>query len=98
MAVPKHRHTKSKRNKVRMHLYIRPAVLTLCKKCKKKVLPYTVCQNCGYYKGQEVINVLGKLTKKEKKQREKQIKEKEKQEKKNPPAGGPLTMEELSKK
>jgi large subunit ribosomal protein L32 len=94
MAVPKHRHTKSKRNKVRMHLYIRPAVLTLCKKCKQKVLPYTVCQNCGFYKGKEIINVLGKLTKKEKKQREKQIKETEKEGK----TENPLTMEQLSKK
>ncbi len=94
MAVPKHRHTKSKRNKVRMHLYIRPSVLALCKKCKSKVLPYTVCQNCGYYKGQEVINVLGKLTKKEKKQREQKIKTTEKQDK----AEKPMTMEGLSKK
>ena len=94
MAVPKHRHTKSKRNKVRMHLYIRPAVLALCKKCKSKVLPHTVCQNCGYYKGQEIINVLGKLTKKEKKQREKEIEKTEKQTQ----TEKPITMEELSKK
>ena len=94
MAVPKHRHTKSKRNKVRMHLYIRPSALTLCEKCKQKVLSYTVCQNCGYYKGREIINVLGKLTKKEKKQREKEIKTTEKQNK----AEKPITMEELSKK
>lgn len=94
MAVPKHRHTKSKRNKVRMHLYIRPAVLTLCEKCKSKVLPHTVCQNCGYYKGQEIINVLGKLTKKEKKAREKEIKAAEKEQKQEKL----LTMEELSKK
>ncbi|MBI1866634.1 MAG: 50S ribosomal protein L32 [Candidatus Staskawiczbacteria bacterium] len=93
MAVPKHRHTKSKRNKVRMHLYVKPAVLALCKKCKSKVLPYTVCQNCGYYKGQEIINVLSKLTKKEKKQREKEIKTTEKEEK----SKSPVTMEELSR-
>ena len=94
MAVPRHKHTKSKRNKVRMHLYIRPVVLSLCKKCKRKVLPYTVCQNCGYYKGQEVINVLKKLTKKEKKAKEKEISQAEKIEKQE----SPLTMEELSKK
>ncbi|MBI3631734.1 MAG: 50S ribosomal protein L32 [Candidatus Staskawiczbacteria bacterium] len=79
MAVPRHRHTKSKRNKVRMHLYIRPSVLTLCTKCKSKVLPHTVCQNCGFYKGKEIINILGKLTKKDRKTREKNIKETEKQ-------------------
>ena len=94
MAVPKHRHTKSKRNKVRMHLYIRPSILALCKKCKQKVLPYTACQNCGYYKNREIINVLGKLTKKEKKQKEKEIQAVEKQQK----AENPITMEELSKK
>ena len=94
MAVPKLKHTKSKRNKVRMHLYIKPAILSLCRKCKSKVLPYTVCQNCGYYKGQEIINVLGKLTKKEKKQREKQIEKSEKQNK----AENPMTLEKLSRK
>lgn len=94
MAVPRHRHTKSKRNKVRMHLYITPAALTLCQKCKSKVLPHTVCANCGFYKGKEVINVLGKLTKKEKKQREKQMKDVEKHEK----SEKPMTMDALSKK
>ncbi len=60
-----------------MHLYIKPASLGVCEKCKKPVRPHTVCKNCGYYKGQEIINVLGKLSRKEKKEREKQIKEAE---------------------
>ena len=77
-----------------MHLYIRPAVLALCKKCKNKVLPYVVCKNCGYYKGREILSVLSKLTKKEKKHREKEIKLAEKQQK----TESPVTMESLSKK
>ncbi len=81
-----------------MHLYITKAVLTICPKCKKPVLPHTVCKNCGFYKGREVINVLAELTKKERKAREKEIKQAEKEQKKNPPDGGPLTMEGLSKK
>ena len=93
MAVPKKRKTKSSRNQRRMHLFIKPAGLTLCPKCKAPVLPHTVCKNCGYYKGAEVLNVLAKLTKKEKKAREKQIKEAEKEQKQ-----GGLSMEELSKK
>ena len=77
MAVPKHRHTKSKVHKRRMHIFIKPPFLTTCQKCKKPVKPHIVCKYCGYYKGQEVLNILGKLTKKEKKVREKEMKEAE---------------------
>jgi large subunit ribosomal protein L32 len=79
MAVPRHSHTRSKVGKTRMHKYIKRVVLTLCPKCKKPILSHTACKNCGYYKGVEVINVLGKLTKKEKKNREKEIKQAEKE-------------------
>ncbi len=85
MAVPKSRKTKSRRNQRRMHLFITPAALTVCPKCKKAVRPHTACKNCGYYKGTEVINVLSKLTKKEKKAMEQQIKEAEKQTKAEAP-------------
>ena len=95
MAVPKQRHTKSRRNKRRMHIFLQAPSLNSCLKCGKPVRPHTVCQNCGYYKGVEVINVLKKLEKKERKKREKEMKEKEKEETKKEK---PLTLEELSKK
>ncbi len=79
MAVPRHRHTTSKVHQRRMHIFITPAVLATCQKCKKPVLPHTVCKNCGYYKGNQVIDVMAKLTKKEKKIKEKEIKQVEKQ-------------------
>lgn len=94
MAVPKQRHTKSRRNKRRMHIFLKNSTLTFCPKCGKPVLPHTVCNNCGYYKNREVIDVLAKLDKKERKKREKEIKQKKEQEKKEKP----LTLEELSKK
>ncbi len=94
MAVPKQGRTRSKVGKMRMHKYIKPVHLNVCPKCKKPVLSHTVCLNCGFYKGTEVINVLAKLTKKEKKHKEKEIKEAEKSEKQNKP----VTAEELSKK
>lgn len=94
MAVPKQGHTRAKVGKSRMHKYITPVRLSICPKCKKPVLPHTVCFNCGYYKNEGVIDVLSALTKKEKKQREKQIKEAEKEKKQE----SPLSMEELSKK
>ncbi len=94
MAVPKQRHTKSRRNKRRMHIFIKPPSLSYCPKCKKSVRPHTVCLSCGYYKEEEVIDVSRKLTKKERKKREKEMKGKEREEK----TAKPLTMEELSKK
>ena len=81
MAVPRHKHTRSKVGKTRMHKNIKRVVLGVCPKCKKPVLSHTVCRNCGIYKGQEVINVLASLTKKEKKAREKEIKQAEAQQK-----------------
>ena len=94
MAVPRHSHTRSKVGKTQMHKYIKPVRLSVCPKCKKPVLSHTVCLNCGFYKGKEVINVLAELTKKDKKIKEKEIKEAEKESKQE----APLTMEELSKK
>ncbi len=94
MAVPKQRKTKSRRNQRRMHIYLKRPVLTVCPKCGKKVRPHTVCLNCGYYKGGEVIDVMKKLGKKERKKKEKEITEKGEEEKE----GKTLSMEELSRK
>ena len=94
MAVPRHKHTRAKVGKTRMHKHIKHLRLNLCPKCKKPVLSHTVCLNCGFYKGKEVINVLAELTKKEKKSREKEIKAAEKETKQEKP----LTMEGLSQK
>ena len=77
-----------------MHLFLKKPALTLCKKCGKEKLSHVICWNCGYYKGEEVINVLEKLDKKERKKREKEVKEQEKTES----ATKPMTMESLSKK
>lgn len=95
--VPVKRHTKSSRNQRRMHIFLRQPNLALCPKCKSPVLPHTLCQNCGYYKGREIIDILKKLTKKERKKKEKEIavKERENEEKTKEK---PLSWEELSKK
>ena len=82
MANPKWRHTKSRRNKRRMHLYIKVKALVVCPKCAKPVLPHMVCKACGFYKGAEVVNVLKKLNKKDRKQKEKEMAAKEVEEKK----------------
>jgi large subunit ribosomal protein L32 len=90
--VPKWNKTKSRRNKRRMHLGVLAKNPTKCQKCGKPVLPHIVCKNCGYYKGRGVIDVLAKLSRKEKKAKEKEMKSHEKEGKKE------LSPEELSKK
>lgn len=98
MGVPTQRHTKSRRNKRRMHIFLKQPILTRCPKCGKPVLPHTICPNCGYYKGREVIDVLAKLEKKERKTREKEIKAKERKGEKELKEKRPLSWKELSKK
>ena len=98
MAVPKQRHTKSRRNKRRMHLYVKAPVLSRCPKCGKPILSHSICWNCGYYKGREVVDVLKKLTKKERKKKEKEMKAKQEAGKKEGKKEGALSWEELSKK
>ncbi len=77
-----------------MHLYLVKPGFVKCPKCGKLCLPHTVCWNCGYYKENEVIDVMKKLTRKEKKKKEKEIAEQEREQEKSKS----LTMEGLSRK
>jgi large subunit ribosomal protein L32 len=95
--VPKQRHTKGHRNQRRMHIFVEAPAITKCPKCQKPVLPHTVCQNCGTYKGREVIDVLAKLTKKEKKQKEQEMKTQQKADLKNSQTGALKQKEEEKK-
>ncbi|OGF64479.1 50S ribosomal protein L32 [Candidatus Giovannonibacteria bacterium RIFCSPHIGHO2_01_FULL_45_24] len=67
------RHTPSHTKNRRSHHALAPASLIKCPKCGVKALPHTVCKNCGFYKGKEAVDVLKKLSKKERKEKEKEI-------------------------
>ncbi len=67
------RHTSSATGQRRSHHALKAKVYSLCAHCKKSVRPHTICHNCGYYKGRQVIDVLAKLDKKERKKKEKEL-------------------------
>lgn len=99
MGVPKQRHTKSRRNRRRSHHALKRVQLFSCPNCKELILPHHFCPACGMYAGREVIDVLAKLTKRERKKKEKELAQKEKgaaKEEVSPKK--PLSLEELSRK
>lgn len=89
------RHTRSATRQRRSHHALKPAQFVVCSHCRAQALPHTICQNCGYYKGRQVIDVLAKLDKKERKKKEKELHEHEKEATEN---GETLSAEELSHK
>ncbi|MCD4694222.1 50S ribosomal protein L32 [bacterium] len=57
MSVPKKKRTKASKGKRRSHHALKEVQLGICPKCKKPVLPHSVCENCGTYRGREEIKV-----------------------------------------
>lgn len=64
MAVPKKKLTRARRGKRRSHLALNRLNLSSCPKCNETIIPHHVCQTCGTYKGDQVID----FSKKDKKQ------------------------------
>lgn len=93
MAVPKQHRSKSRQGQRRMHLYIKALKLTRCPKCSKVVLPHTLCENCGTYRGREMVDVLAKLNKKERKIKRKELQEQGTAD----PGQGQVAQEEVQK-
>lgn len=89
------RHTKSKRNRVRSHHALKHVRFAKCGHCGKPLRPHIMCENCGYYAGRQVVDVLVKLDKKERKKREKELHAHEEEQAES---GKTLSAEELSHK
>lgn len=52
---PKRKHTKGRRNRRRSHDAVSAPQLVACSNCGEMTKPHTVCPNCGYYDGKEVV-------------------------------------------
>lgn len=65
MALPKRKHSKSRRDKRRSaNSKLFMSNLSICSQCKKPIQPHRVCPHCGYYKGKPVVIIETKEEKK----------------------------------
>jgi large subunit ribosomal protein L32 len=55
MAHPKHRHSKTRRDKRRTHDKATVPTLSTCSNCGATVQFHHICPECGYYRGKQVI-------------------------------------------
>lgn len=65
MAEPKKRLTSHRSGNRRSHLALKPKSLAICSQCKKPLIPHRVCANCGFYNGQDVLELEKKAKEKE---------------------------------
>lgn len=57
MAVPKRRHSTTRRDKRRSHDSITLPNPSPCPQCGEPKMPHRVCPSCGTYKGRQVLDV-----------------------------------------
>ncbi len=55
--LPKRKISKGRRNRRRSHDALQAHNLVACSNCGSMRLPHTVCPNCGFYQGREVIEI-----------------------------------------
>ena len=52
---PKRKHSKGRRDRRRAHVSLTPTQVVACSNCGEKGVSHTVCPNCGFYDGKEVV-------------------------------------------
>jgi len=57
MAVPKRKTSKTRKRKRRSHWKLAAPGMTKCSHCGQTKQPHSVCPNCGYYAGREVVKI-----------------------------------------
>ena len=62
---PKRRHSIARKGKRRSSISLKPTQSTACKNCQRLYISHTICGNCGYYGGKQIV-----LTKKTKPQKD----------------------------
>ncbi|MEK7478233.1 MAG: 50S ribosomal protein L32 [Patescibacteria group bacterium] len=66
------RHTRATTGDRRSHHALKGNRFSACVKCGTKHLRHHACGNCGTYRGKEVVDIVAKLAKSEKKKKAKE--------------------------
>jgi len=61
MAHPKRQHSKQRSRKRRTHYKTDAPQLGSCPQCQKPILSHRVCPFCGFYKGQQIVDMTVKV-------------------------------------
>jgi large subunit ribosomal protein L32 len=56
-ALPKRKISKGRRGRRRQHDQLQPVTLVACSNCGAMKRPHSVCPECGYYKGREIVEI-----------------------------------------
>lgn len=59
MAVPRHKTSKMKKRQRRAHHALAGANASACPRCTAPKIPHRVCGNCGFYRGEQKLEVEG---------------------------------------
>lgn len=62
-ALPKQKISRSKQGRRRSHQALVAPQLVTCSNCGNKRVPHTVCNVCGYYKDEQIVEVRQKAGK-----------------------------------
>jgi large subunit ribosomal protein L32 len=62
-ALPKQKVSRAAQGRRRAHQALVVPQLVACSNCGQKRVPHTVCNNCGYYKDEQVVEIRQKADK-----------------------------------
>jgi len=75
MAEPKKRLTSARSGARRSHIKAKKISLAACPKCKAPTIPHRTCQNCGFYKGVDILKLEKKSQAKEERRKAREAEE-----------------------
>ena len=53
---PKRRHSRQRKGKRRASIHLEIPNAVISSNCSEMMIAHSVCKNCGYYRGKEIIN------------------------------------------